>query len=148
MKSTPSRRVTSSDGMVEGRVDGRIKMRWSGIEFDCCQGEVFVVAIWAASGNRKSVSLADTSRWRRNVRKTAEKAVRGRKGSGLGQVVGCKFPVSESAAAGAGTDDWTKFLGCLQGDNAKVDTTDVTGASSRCKQDRCADRDKRRRLRV
>src|SRR5271155_450925 len=133
MKSTPSRRVTSSDGMVEGRVDGRIKMRWSGIEFDCCQGEVFVVAIWAASGNRKSVSLADSSRWRRNVRKIAEKGVRGRKGSGVSQVVGCKSPVSESAGTGAGTDDWTKFWGCLQGDSAKVDTTDVAGGSSRCR---------------
>ena len=83
MKSTSSRRVTSSDGMVEGRVDDRIEMCWSGIEFDCCQGEVFVVAIWAASGNRKSVSLVDSSRWRRNVRKTAEKGLRGRKRSGL-----------------------------------------------------------------
>jgi hypothetical protein len=122
MKSTSSRRVTSSDGMVEERVDGRIEMCWSGIEFDCCQGEVLVVAIWAASGNRKSVSLADSSRWRRNVRKTAEKGLRGRKGSGLGQVVGCKSPVSESAGAGAGTDDWTKFWGCVQGDSVKVDT--------------------------
>src|SRR5277367_5091938 len=60
MKSTEDRRVRSSDGMVEGRVDGRIEMCRSGIEFDCCQGEVFVVAIWAASGTRKSVSLGLT----------------------------------------------------------------------------------------
>src|SRR5271169_5813961 len=62
MKGTQGRRVTRSDEMAEGCVDGRIEECRAGIEFDCCQGEVFVVAIWAASGNRKSVSLAANSR--------------------------------------------------------------------------------------
>jgi len=83
MKSTEDRRVRSSDEMVERRIDGRIKMCWSGIEFDCCQGEVFVVAIWSASGTRKSVSLADSLALRRNVfcktgrEKKSEDATRG-----------------------------------------------------------------------
>ena len=53
MERTQGRRVTRSDEMVEGCVDGRIEECWAGKKFDCCQGEVFVVAISAASGNRK-----------------------------------------------------------------------------------------------
>ena len=142
--------------MVEGCVDGRIGECWAGIKFDCCQGEVFVVAIWAASGNRKSASLADGSRVgvATFAKGGARKLSGDRQEVGGIETQGLALTVCTGRGGGAGDGDSEGvgdqvFWGVgKKSDNPKIDTRDAAGGSSRDKQDRCVGEYKRRCLRV
>ena len=111
MEGTKGRRVTRNYGGLIGPIDGRIKWCSWGIEFNCCQGEVFVVAIWAASGNRGGVSLPDSSRWPRNVGKGIEKVVRGRRRPNLDGLSVFKITACLYVRLWAGTDAYSDVLG-------------------------------------